>query len=150
MMTSIVIVSRQQFSDSNYLPLFDGDLIISIAAPGEEHPRPRVTVPRLDIQFHDVTEEVMDGEKLWRCMDQCHAEIILDFMEQYSPLSDRLIIHCAAGMSRSPGVGVGLARYFDLGETENELRDRFPHFNPVVAKTIWTECERRRYVPLFV
>ncbi len=144
-----VIVSRQMFADPAYLPLFDGDMIISIESPGDKHARNVYGIKRLDVQFWDVTEEIMDGEKLWRPLDHCHAEMIVEFMDAHIANSDRLIIHCAAGVSRSPGVAVGLSRYFDLGKTENDLRDLYPHFNLVVAKKIWDICEGRKYEPRF-
>lgn len=145
----VVITSREQFADPTYLPLFAGDIVISIEAPGYTHPRQRASVPRLDIQFEDVTEELMGDSRLLRPIDESQAAVIVDFMESYSSEADRLIVHCAAGISRSPGVAVGLSRYFDLNLSENDLRDKYPHFNIIVAQRIWAECEKRRYVPRF-
>ncbi len=144
----VVVVSRQMFADPEYLPLFDGDMIISIMSPGDTHPRPKAKGPRLDIQFWDVTEEIMDGEKLWRPIDDYHGMMIVTFVEEHIHFTNRIVIHCEAGVSRSAGVAVGLSRYFDLGMTENELRDRFPHFNLTVAQKIWKACEERNYVPV--
>lgn len=146
-----VIVPREKFADVRFLPFFDKDLIISIEAPGSSHARiygPQPFVHRLDIDFEDVTEDLMSDTQLLRPMDKNQAELIVNFIEEYLPWSDRLIIHCAAGMSRSPGVAIGLARYFDIGITENELRDRHPHFNLTVASRIWEVCRERNYFPL--
>lgn len=113
-------------------------------SPGMDHPRPNTTQPRINIQFHDVTEELMVDGVLWRLMEPEHAKMIVDFVYEQLPGAGTLIVHCEAGISRSAGVAVGLARYFNL-PNENEIRAQFPHFNIDVAKKIWKECQARDF-----
>jgi predicted protein tyrosine phosphatase len=139
-----VVLSRMWFEQQEF---FNGDAIISIASPEYSHPRPNSKLPRLNIQFHDVVAEILIGNTLWLPMTESQAEVLVDWALTNVIECDRLIIHCDAGISRSPGVAIGLARYFPLIE-ENELRDKYPHFNILVALRIWNECERRGMKPI--
>lgn len=137
----VIVVSEQWFANVERCPLFDKDMIISIVTPGRIHPRINVYgVPRLNIQFHDITYD--EGDSPFKCFQPEYAAQIVDFMQESFPWCDRVVIHCEAGVSRSAGVAVGLSRYFDL-TPENTLRDQHPHFNIHVASTIWKECQSR-------
>ena len=143
MAQEVLVLSERWFADVDLCPLFDKDMIISIMSPGQTHPRMNVYgVPRLNIQFHDIVEEICVENTLWLPMQPEYAAQIVDFMQESFPWCDRLVIHCEAGISRSAGVAVGLSRYFDL-TPENTLRDQHPHFNIHVASSIWKECQLR-------
>ena len=135
-----VILSREQFADPTYLPLFDKDIIISISGDVSEIPRclaPANSSMRLNVIFDDV----LDSGQFKKVISSDDATKIVNFIQEVLPWSDRLIIHCGAGLSRSPGVAIGLARYFNIGISENELRDKYPYFNIIVASAIWRICE---------
>lgn len=137
----IVILSANHFSQFNLSPT---DMIISITSPGFEHPRQGTgNIPRLNLHFHDVTEEFeLNNGSTWHTMDDSQAKNIVDFFVENQSKCDRVIVHCEAGISRSPGVAIGLCRYFDI-VNENEIRDKFPHFNITVSKRIWRVCQQK-------
>jgi predicted protein tyrosine phosphatase len=56
---------------------------------------------------------------------------------------DRWIIHCEAGVSRSPGVAIGLAKYFKVTPNERRLKELFPHYNKYVAKLVEEALHRK-------
>lgn len=141
----IVVLSRLWFEQQE---LFTGDCVISIASPGCEHPRLNTFVPRLNMHIEDITDDLLVENTLIRCIDKSEAKVIVDWFEEIYPWCDRLVVHCDAGISRSAGVAVGLSRFFPVG-SENELRDKFPYFNPLVARLIWEECEERHLSPRF-
>ena len=142
----VVVTSRRWFEDVEMFPIKATDMIISIATPEYSSPRlydPQlIGVPRLNLKFHDVTQLIESLGRMYAPINEDQAKQIVDFAVEYIPSSKRLVVHCDAGVSRSPGVAIGLARYFEFGN-ENELRDLYPHFNITVAKSIWAECQKR-------
>lgn len=138
----VLVLSEYRFSQ---LILKPTDMIISITSPGMEHPRPDTgDIPRLNLHFHDVIEEELIGTELWRTIDPSQAELIIDFVDDNIEKSECLIVHCQAGMSRSPGVAIGLSRYYQFSN-ENELRSQFPHFNITVMKEIHKAWRKKHY-----
>jgi hypothetical protein len=55
-----------------------------------------------------------------------HARAILDFLRQW-PDAERIVIHCAAGLSRSPGVALGLCELH--GWPTAKLEKAYPLWN---------------------
>jgi len=62
-----------------------------------------------------------------------HARDVLRFVEQWQHV-DRILIHCNAGVSRSPGVALGLCDAF--GWPVAELEGAFPSWNRLVRSVI--------------
>jgi predicted protein tyrosine phosphatase len=142
----IVILSRSWFEDRQRFPIKATDMIISVVTPGFSYPRlfdPQlIGVPRLTLEFYDVMRFEESGDQIFAPISEEQATKIVDFVLDYFTRSDRMVIHCDAGESRSPGVAIGLARYFEFS-SENRLRDLYPRFNLTVAKTIWKDCQKR-------
>ena len=109
-------------------------LVISIASPGCVHP---VIHGEHIYKFwlYDVTEEYVVGDRLIRPMEYEIAESIVEICMSNRD-KKRWIIHCEAGISRSPGVAIGLSRYIDLFLSTDELIRRFPMYNKYIEKMI--------------
>ena len=62
-----------------------------------------------------------------------HASQIIDFVREWEG-ADRIVIHCMAGQSRSPGVAMGLCELFawDLAD----LEQRYPLWNTWVREEL--------------
>lgn len=58
----------------------------------------------LRLNFDDVTERGEDSDILFA---EEHAREIRDFLDSW-PSAERVMVHCNAGVSRSPGVALGL------------------------------------------
>lgn len=71
------------------------------AAPARVSPRFAAV---LRLSFHDVTER---GEPSDILFAEDHAREIRDFLDSWSS-AERVMVHCNAGVSRSPGVALGL------------------------------------------
>jgi predicted protein tyrosine phosphatase len=90
----------------------------------------RAFVAVLRLAFNDIVaapgaEDVLFATK--------HAEDILRFVEQW-PHVERIVVHCGAGASRSPGVALGLCDAF--GWPVAELEGAFPSWNRLVRSVI--------------
>lgn len=69
----------------------------------------------LRVQFHDISKELDNTEHkgtVLRCITEEQAEQIIDFVESLPQEVNHLIVHCAAGISRSPAVGEFIRQYF--------------------------------------
>ena len=62
-----------------------------------------------------------------------NARAILAFMEQW-PQAERLVVHCHVGVSRSPGVALGLCDVF--GWPAAELERAYPNWNRWVRQVL--------------
>ena len=73
----------------------------------------------LRIAFTDIAELVEDPWDVVFTPD--HAKEIVGFVQRWRGV-DRIVIHCRAGLSRSPGIALGLCDVFSwpLGEMERE------------------------------
>ena len=90
--------------------------------------------------FSDVTER---GDPLDVLFAADHASAISDFIEA-APDFDRIILHCNMGISRSPGVALGLC---DLnGWATAELERKHPGWNRLV-RTVMRESANSRSHP---
>lgn len=89
----------------------------------------------LSVVFDDVTDQDNAGVHL--LFNNGIARQIINFVDKYKDV-DTLVVHCAAGISRSGAVGVFAARYLNLDE--NKLYDRFPIIpNQFVLKILMDE-----------
>lgn len=127
-----VVLSREEAE--RYEPL-GKEICISIADPDAE---PAQISDRfaavLRLHFDDVTER---GEPSDILFCAAHARAIRAFIQSW-PVAERVVVHCNAGVSRSPGVALGLC---DLhGWATAALERAHPGWNRLVRKTL-TEAE---------
>ena len=111
-----------------------GEVCISISDP--DAPPARVSsrfAAVLRLNFNDVTER---GEPSDILFAQDHAREITKFLDHW-PDAARVMVHCNAGVSRSPGVALGLC---DLrGWASAALERSYPGWNPLVRETLAAE-----------
>jgi predicted protein tyrosine phosphatase len=62
-----------------------------------------------------------------------HASAIVDFVQRWRH-ADRLVVHCHAGVSRSPGVALGLCDRF--GWPVDAFEAEYPHWNRWVRQVL--------------
>lgn len=96
----------------------------------------------LKISFYDLTDEQVRNIKesepgeLYETISTKQAEQTIQFVEE-NVLADKLIIHCSAGVSRSPGLGIGIARHLGLKQVEHEIETSSMYLpNQTVIKRI--------------
>jgi predicted protein tyrosine phosphatase len=131
-MISVHIYPEMAVVDQNFLD----HLVISIVSPGREHPN-IVGSNVHQFHFHDVTQDYMVDSGIINAMTKEVAEAIVHVvMESLDKGCERWIIHCEAGISRSPGVAIGLAKYIDLRPGRRRLREMFPFYNKHVCRMI--------------
>lgn len=121
---------------------FKGNLVISITSPGSKH----VNIKGTNVHkfyFHDVREpiELMDGSTMMPMSEEI-AESIANIV-----VSNRdvrvCMINCEAGISRSPGVAIGIASALKTDPDVTELKRMFPCFNTHVAKLVEDAISKR-------
>jgi hypothetical protein len=107
------------------------EICISItdpAAPPAELSRGFAAVLRLafsDIVAKETPEDVLFAPD--------HAAAVVGFMERWRH-ADRLVVHCHAGVSRSPGVALGLCDR--LGWSASGLEESYPSWNRWVREVL--------------
>jgi len=114
---------------------FKDNLVISITSPGSEH----VSIKGTNVykfHFHDVREplELMDGSTMMPMSEEIAksiAEIAMNNRDKRA-----WMINCEAGISRSPGVAIGLASYIATIPDRKKLIELFPHYNKYVCQLI--------------
>jgi predicted protein tyrosine phosphatase len=84
----------------------------------------------LRLAFNDITASPATDDILF---GPDHAEEIIRFVKQ-QPDVDRIMVHCGAGVSRSPGVALGVCDAF--GWPVAELEAAFPAWNRRVRSVI--------------
>jgi predicted protein tyrosine phosphatase len=107
------------------------EVCISISDPEAEPARisPRFAAV-LRLSFNDITEM---GEPSDILFAREHATAIAQFMDAW-PSVDRVVLHCNMGVSRSPGVALGLC---DLrGWATAELERSHPGWNRLVRSVM--------------
>ena len=81
------------------------EICVSISDPEAEPARVSSQFAAvLRLEFHDVTQR---GEPTDILFAPEHARAIHEFLDQW-PDVDRVVVHCNMGVSRSPGVALGL------------------------------------------
>jgi predicted protein tyrosine phosphatase len=123
-----IVLSREEAE--HYEPR-GNEICISISDP--ESPAARIS-PRfaavLRLNFDDVTER---GEPSDILFAENHARQISEFLDSW-PNAQRVMVHCNAGVSRSPGVALGLC---DIrGWATAALERSHPGWNRLVRNTI--------------
>ncbi len=131
----LIVLSREEVE--RYEPRRK-EICISIADP---YAKPAKLSPRFQavirMYFSDVIE---GGDPLDVLFAPDHATAIREFIED-APDFDRIILHCNMGISRSPGVALGLC---DLnGWATAELERKHPGWNRLV-RTVMRESANPR------
>ena len=88
-----------------------------------------------DIEAAQTAEDVL--------FDAKHAAEIFQFVERW-PTAERVVVHCHAGVSRSPAVALGLCDAF--GWPAEELERAFPYWNRWVRSVMAQQVARGRQV----
>jgi len=60
-------------------------------------------------QFHDL-DRIHSKPKEFTYFSCCHAREIVDFVLYH--MSDNIVVHCEAGVSRSPAIAAAISQYF--------------------------------------
>ena len=118
--------------------------LISIASNKKDWPK--LHVPDEDPNFKGVLRlefgDVDAPSSVAPHFTDTHAKQILDFVEAKHPYLDLLVIHCQAGLSRSPGVGAAISRIFN-GHDGGFFETKYP--NRLVYRTILETHHRRKH-----
>jgi len=140
----LVVLSREDAE--RYEPSLR-EICVSISDPDAEPARVSSQFTAvLRLEFHDVTQR---GEPSDILFAPEHARAIHDFLEKW-PDPDRIVLHCNMGVSRSPGVALGLCDV--RGWATAELERAHPGWNRLVrevmnqAATMTKIAEPRRFL----
>mgnify|MGYP003385254200 CR=1 FL=1 len=120
---------------------FGNAFVISIVSPGAEHPKFEAE-NQFWCQFNDVREDLMTDSGIMNAMNKELAERLVFIAMEYRDVST-WVIHCEAGISRSPGVAIGLARYLKCTPTAQQLEVTYPHYNRHVADMVAAAARKR-------
>jgi predicted protein tyrosine phosphatase len=121
-----------------YEPSSDREICISITDPSApDVPLSRRFADVLRLAFTDIAAPTTFHFDV--LFDTTHARAIVEFVDRW-PDVDRIVIHCVAGQSRSPGVALALCDRFGL--PTSDLQERFPHWNTWV-RTQLARCLRQ-------
>lgn len=105
---------------------FEPDAMVSISSPG--HPiATRRDRPHQALSFHDI-EHAVAGRRV----GPSHADVgaLLAFLSRHRP--DRLLVHCHAGLSRSPAIALAamVAGGVDAATAVRDLARAVPEASP--------------------
>jgi hypothetical protein len=109
------------------------EVCISVTDPGKLPARLSVKFAAvLRLAFTDITEPTgFDGDVLF---DHHHATQIIAFVAKWRD-ADRIVVHCRAGLSRSPGIAIGLCELFSWGSV-HVLEQEHPLCNGFVRREL--------------
>jgi len=140
----LIVLSREDAE--RYEPSLR-EICVSISDPDAEPARVSSQFTAvLRLEFHDVTQR---GEPSDILFAPEHARAIHDFLEKW-PDPDRIVLHCNMGVSRSPGVALGLCDV--RGWATAELERAHPGWNRLVREvmnqgaTVTKIAEPRRFL----
>jgi predicted protein tyrosine phosphatase len=120
----LIVLSRD--GAERYQPSLN-EICISIADPDAKPARVSAQfVAVLRLHFDDVTERNQQSDILFAAD---HARAITDFLDRW-PDAERVMVHCNMGVSRSPGVALGLCDA--RGWATAALERSHPGWNPLV------------------
>ena len=110
------------------------EICISIADPDADPAKVSANfVAILRLQFTDILEKGDPSDVLF---SDDHARAIREFIDRW-PEATRIVVHCHAGISRSPGVALGLC---DIrGWATAELERSHPGWNRLVRSALAAE-----------
>jgi predicted protein tyrosine phosphatase len=123
----------------NVIGLGPEDLLVSITERDRRarHPSLIQGVRTIQTRFDDVLNEVRLGGDLalWP-VTLLEATDILRYVKENVRHVRRVVVHCYAGVSRSPAVAMVLAQVFDLAPGLEGLRMKHEFYNRAVYKTM--------------
>jgi predicted protein tyrosine phosphatase len=136
MTPELVVLSRDEAE--RYEPR-GTEICISIADPDAESARisPRFAAV-LRLNFDDLTER---GEPSDILFAEDQAREISEFVDSW-PTAQRVVVHCNAGVSRSPGVALGLCDVH--GWATAKLERSHPGWNRLVRGILAAERKAER------
>jgi predicted protein tyrosine phosphatase len=123
-----VVLSRE---DAERYEPGDKEICISIADPDAEPAQLSEDFAAiLRLHFTDILEAAEPSDVLF---SENHARAIRGFIDSW-PEASRIVVHCHAGISRSPGVALGLC---DIrGWATAELERSHPGWNRLVRQAL--------------
>jgi predicted protein tyrosine phosphatase len=131
------IVVLPEFEVGRYLPTVPY-IIVSITDPSKEAfiPPSRFKLGLLRLQFMDIDILIngfedfhwYNGEMLTDlCMQESHAELVREFINTHKDKAELLIVHCRAGISRSPSMSFAICDALGLDRDIIEWWENWPH-----------------------
>ena len=109
------------------------EVCISVTDPDKDTPQlsPRF-LSVLRLAFSDLIEPSgVDSDIVF---NNRHAKAVVAFAQQWNDV-ERVVIHCRAGMSRSPGIAIGLSELFSWGPTAG-IEQQHPLWNRRVRREV--------------
>lgn len=137
------------FEMASTYPLHNTDAVISIVSPCCVHPERLIARDHTTfLKFHDINPYGVEERHLTPYKDglmtKQHAQQILKFYEKIVNKQaniSRLIIHCEAGVSRSPAVALALSLIHDLKPSAYRLYRDHCCYNPYVFNMILNQWQ---------
>ncbi len=121
---------------------FGGDLVISIVSPGRDHPKILGTNIH-KFHFHDpINTFTMPDSRLIETVNETIIESIVEIAMD-NRYCNRWVIHCEAGVSRSPAIAIGLARFISLSPNRKTLKSLYPLYSKHVCELVEKETSRK-------
>lgn len=117
-------------------------LLISISCPNDKPklPENKNRIATLSLEFHDLNEPY----KEYKLFSKEDAYKIFEFLRQNENIRN-IVVHCDAGVSRSPAVAAALAKIFN-GDDSKYFKEYLP--NILVYKTmlnVWGKLSKSKY-----
>lgn len=117
-------------------------LLISISAPNDKPKLPinKNRIAILSLEFHDLDKPYKD----YKLFSEEDAYKIFEFLKQNKEIRD-IVVHCDAGISRSPAVAAALAKIFN-GDDSEYFKEYLP--NMLVYKMmldVWWKLNESKY-----
>lgn len=96
-------------------------LVISIREPGQDLPRLQPGWGAvLSLSFHDKEDvQLANRTGLWRMFSAEDAQACWEFVKSHALAASGLIVHCGAGLSRSPAIARAIAKNLKLPIGDN-------------------------------
>jgi predicted protein tyrosine phosphatase len=85
----------------------------------------------LRLAFTDIDRPSTDPSDV--LFNEDHATQVANFVRRWSHM-DRIVVHCMAGQSRSPGMALGLCDLFSW--EAGDIEELYPHWNPWVRRVL--------------
>lgn len=135
-MKTILVCAR---ADAEDIPGHADWIAISIRDPGAAPARLRPGWKAvLHMEFHDKEDrELALKTGLWKLFDEAHARQCLQFVDEHRASASGLLVHCAAGVSRSPALARAMSARLGLRSNPD-----WPHGNELVFQTMMSELQR--------
>jgi len=122
-------------SEGGGVDIEPNSFVISIMSPGGRHPKFQGPVAVLETQFYGIDRtRNINGVLIHPISREQAIAIVKEAMKNKD--KSNWMIHCEAGISRSPGVALGLAKIIKYHVSVEELERRYPCYNRYVRRMI--------------